>query len=347
MAETAWQRALRLRSEGLMAQWAPKATGTKPPVTSWSPADVQASLAANPGATFGPSPGVDYSQAGSAVQTSSSPFAGFAPSITIPGYDPDYASLMAGDPNVVAASGDLAAYQGQLNDARRAAIRRAVIAAGLAPGSALADVDEATRTAAAQNPFSSNAELSRQRERSRGDLGALLASRGMIQSGATQGGESRIQEGYERSSTQLVQQLLDQLAGYEGDFTERLNQVKLEYNRLKEAAALRIQQDPRYQPIGENDAILDPDTGFYMTPDGRWYDSTGKRVGAPVRGQTAPTAVAAAPVAAAAAAPAPLPPPTQAAYESAINQPVYSQVGGQIIQRPQGWIPLPGENLFT
>lgn len=271
----------------------------KPPPPGWSQEDVEAAF--GPVDQFGVPISAGYSGFGASggsefAPRGNGPELTFSPSIKIPGYDPDYAALLAGDPTVVAAQGDLGAFQGQLGDARRAAIRRAVISAGLAPSGALADVDASTIEAAEQNRFSSVAELNRQRGRAGGDLGAALAGRGITFSGGQGAGGERIQEGYERGTTQLTQALLDQIAGYESGYVEKLGQVRAQYNALKEQAALRIQQDPRYQPIGENDAILDPTSGLYMTPDGRWYNAQGKRVAPP--GPAAPAAPTAPPPAA-------------------------------------------------
>jgi hypothetical protein len=260
-----WEKALQQRSLGMNARY----QLPKPPTTAAT------------GATTGPTAG----------PPGSGGFLGPPPNVTIPGYDPDYSALLAGDPNVIAAAGDLGEFEGQLGDARRAAIRRAVIAAGLTPGKALADVDEGTILAAQQNQFSGAKELSRQRERSSGDLAAALGARGMTFSGAQVGGEQRIQEGYERGTTQLVQSLLDAISGYETQYASKLADVRTQYRQLREQAAYRIQQDPRYQPMGENDAVLDPISGLYMTPDGRWYqrnaDGSTTRVGAPAAPSTA------------------------------------------------------------
>lgn len=259
-----WEIALEARSQGMMDQWGDyvNAPGSVAPPPSSAPA--------------------------------ATPPPGLPGSIRLPGYDPDYAAILAADPTLLSAGGDLLEAEGALGDARRSAIRRAIIAAGLAPQQALADIDEATRQAALANRFSTMAELERSRGRSQADLGAGLGARGLTFSGAQQGGSERIQEGFERGTQQLTTSLLDAIAGYESDYTKNLAQVRLQYNQLKEQAALRVLQDPRYQPIGETDAVLDPASGLYMTPDGRWYkrnpDGTTTRVSAPAGGGQAPAA---------------------------------------------------------
>jgi hypothetical protein len=239
-------------------------------------------------------------------------------SIRAPGYDPDYASLIAADPLLIAGKGDLDFFSGQLGDARRAAIRRAVIEAGIIPTTgATGDVDEQTLEAARQNQFSGAAELERGRSRATADVGANLAGRGILSSGGLVNGRQRVQEGFERGTSQLTNSLLSAITGYEQDFNAKMADVRGQYNALKEAAAARVAADPRYQPIGETDAVLDPSSGLYMTPDGRWYDAAGNRVGAP-----SPRAAAPAPTA---------PPPLQSPTVFPVSRPVENPLPGRSV----------------
>lgn len=280
---------------------APPATKKKSPTPLWTQADVQASIAANPYAGLGNYTGTFPSQ--DAFPATPNPVAspGAPGQIHVPGFTPDYASLIQGDPNVIAGQGDLNFYTGQVNDQRRAAIRSAVIQAGLVPPGTFGDLDEATLEAARQNKFSQAAELQRSRERSSADLGALLGARGMTRSGAPEGGSSRIQEGYERGTSQITNALLALISGQEMSAADRIANYRSQYNQLRESAAQRIANDPRYQPIGEGDAVLDQASGLYMTPDGRWFDASGKRVAAPGPASSTPAASVAPPP------PAPLP----------------------------------------
>jgi hypothetical protein len=223
------------------------------------------------------------------------PVGGFVgpPSITLPGYAPDWGSILSSDPTLISGQGDLSAYDTQLAEARKAAIRQAVIAAGVNPGGAIGDIDQQTIDAALGNKFSTAAQLEQSRSRSDADVEARLAARGILSSGGTVGGKQRVQQGFEGASSQLTQQLLQQLGVYESDFAAKYADIHAQYNALKEAAAYRVSQDPRFQPIGETDAVLDPASGLYMTPDGRWYNATGQKVAAPTA--ATPAAQASAP----------------------------------------------------
>ncbi len=298
------------------------ATKTPQPFTQ---AQIDASLAANPYAGLGNSttvfPNQDLSwlaQNGGQVGT------GVPGKITAPGYDPDWKALIAGDPTLIAGQADLDLYSGKLGDARTAAIRRAVIEAGLDPGGAFGDIDAATLEAARANKWSGAAELERSRGRGDADVTAALAARGILSSGGLQGGKERVQEGYERGTSQLTNQLLSLITGVQSGYDEKMFGIRSQYQQLREAAALRVQNDPRYQPIGETDAVLDSASGLYMTPDGRWYDRDGKRVTAPAGGRTAPAG--AAPAAPPAAVPPP-PLPTITSYP--VSRPAVNVVPGR------------------
>lgn len=284
-----------------------------PPKPTWSQADVDASLAANPNAGFAPTPGTtDFSSTpgwglGAGASTGALP-PGASARLGIPGSTPDYAALIAGDPSLLSSQADLDFYGTQLGTQKTAAVRRLIIDAGLDPGN-VGDVDQATRDAALANPFSSMKELERGRDRGSADLSASLAARGMTSSGGLTGGQSRILEMFERGTGGLLSQILDRIAGYEGDFADKKFGLKGQYRSLREAAALRIQADPRYQPMADTDAVLDPASGLYMTADGRWFNSARVRVDAP----SPAAAPAAAPAAGPAAAPVVqlAPPPQQ------------------------------------
>jgi len=256
--ESDWERALRLRSEGLNTYYNLPAVSAVPPP------------AAGAASSIGP------------------------PVISLPGWEPDYKAILAGDPTLLGAEGDLTAYTGQLAAARKAAVQQAVIAAGLDPGGVTGDVDAQTLDAARTNKFSAAADLERQRSRADADVAARLAGRGVLSSGATRSSKQRVQEGYEGATSKLTQDLLRTLGLYQGDYAEKYAGARQQYNVLREQAAARIANDPRYQPLGATDAVLDPSSGLYMTSDGRWYNAQGQRVSAPA----APAAQAAAPQAA-------------------------------------------------
>lgn len=257
-AETDWERALRLRSEAMN-----KRLGLPNTTTDTGGTKTQAPTDPPPAAN-----------------------------IHVPGFDPDYGALIAADPNLIAGEGDLTAYGNQIDQGRTAAIRRAVIGIGLSPGSQVGEIDQATLDAAAANPNSTKAVLDTQKTNRNTDLEALLAARGILDSGAQTGGKQRIQTNYDTAQAQAVQTLLDQISGYEQTSADKKFQIAQQHQALREAAALRVQADPRYQPVGATDAVLDPSTGLYMTPDGRWYNPDGSAAPAPSSSAPADTSTA-------------------------------------------------------
>lgn len=261
--ETPWERALRLRSEAENKRYGLPNT------------------AVDTGGTKTIGPGAPPAAQG----------------IHVPGYDPDYAKLIAGDPTLLSGEADLTDYGNSVDTAKTAAIRRAVVASGFNPGVANSDVDQATIDAALANQGSTAKLIEEERQHRSTDLEALLAARGMLDSGALTGGHQRVQTNYERAQSSAVQQLLDSITGYEGDAATKHADISRQHAALREAAALRVQQDPRFQPVGEADAVLDPSTGLYMTPDGRWYNADGTRATAPGTGPADTGAAAPPPVA--------------------------------------------------
>ena len=199
------------------------------------------------------------------------------PSIGIPGYDPDYAALIRSDPSLLQGESDIALYQTQLDNSMRDVIRKAVISAGLDPGASIGAVDDATRAAARANQFSQAAELATTRGRQQTDLEAALAARGILSSGALAGGGQRVQQAYERGTSNLLNDLLARISGVEGEGADKRFQLQQQRAALREQAAMRIQADPRYQPRGSMRATYDDSTGLYVTPDGRYYDAQGNR----------------------------------------------------------------------
>lgn len=252
-AETPWERALRLRSEALN-----KSLGLP-------------NAAADPGATPTAPPAAPPT----------------AQRIAVPGYDPDFKSLIAGDPTLLSNEADLTDLSGQIDPAKNSAIRRAIIAAGLDPGVRNDAVDQATVDAALGNQNSTAKTIQEEALHRGTDLEAILSARGILDSGGLTGGHQRIQQNYERTQSAAVGNLLDQITGYEGDAAAKKAQITAQHAALREAAALRVQQDPRFQPVGATDAVLDPGSGLYLTPDGRWYNADGTRAADPSAASTA------------------------------------------------------------
>jgi hypothetical protein len=87
--------------------------------------------------------------------------------------------------------------------------------------------------------------LQQTRTRGSADLAAVLAGRGILQSGALVGGEQRLLEGFQSGQASAAQQLLDALGGYEATYGSTMSE--LERQRLqaaKDAALLAAQMNP-------------------------------------------------------------------------------------------------------
>jgi hypothetical protein len=156
---------------------------------------------------------------------------------------PDYQALIRGDPALIGIYGSLDASAASDERARSDAIKRAIVQFGAAPASwqsHYGDLDAAALAAAQANPFSITKELAHQRDTSNADLGAALAGRGMLQSGALTGGEQVIQRGYDKASADATQQLLDALGGYEGQYASGMQQLGLQRAQALADAASRV-----------------------------------------------------------------------------------------------------------
>lgn len=171
---------------------------------------------------------------------------------------PDYGALLAGDPSFGQSRAEIAASRGTAGRSLSDAIKQAVTRFGLAPTNwnpktaGLANpIDEATLTAARENPLSQIRQMQETRSRSREDLASALAGRGLtggvgLESGAVNAGEQRIQSDYEKAEGMGTQNLLDALSGYEGAYGESMNALAREERDAREAAASRIANT--YQP---------------------------------------------------------------------------------------------------
>jgi hypothetical protein len=155
---------------------------------------------------------------------------------------PDYNALLAGDPTLMSAIAQIAASGSAAGREKTLATRRAITQFGAVPTGLthVGDIDEATRLAAEQNPLSTVRQQEEARSRSRADLAAALAGRGMLQSGALAGGEQRVQEGFERARGTATQQLLDALGGYESSFAQAQRELALAEMAAREQAASRV-----------------------------------------------------------------------------------------------------------
>jgi hypothetical protein len=176
---------------------------------------------------------------------------------------PDYQSLIASMPDFVAANANLTAQGGDAESARRASIQRAIIDSGFTPSAyhdPYGDLDPTTLSAAGANPQSTLAQLTLARDRGGADLGAALAGRGLLSSGAYTGGQQRLLEGFQGAQSSAEQSLLDALNGYSGSYASTMAEVARQRLAAEQQAALETAQ--QYPANWVND------------PSGGTYDAT-------------------------------------------------------------------------
>lgn len=212
--------------------------------------------------------------------------------MTIAGNNPNYTDLINSDPGYVSTQGDLTSQQIRDAASRDAAIRTSLINGGFDINDPSFDpklLDPATVAAIKANRFSTNAQLLKNKGYSDNGLQAQLAARGILQSGALTGGLQRDQDNYEQAAHDAISQLLASITGYNTTYANSQDTRLSELRAARDAAAARIQNDPRYQATADQQAILDPSSGYYKTADGRWYDVNGKAVADPTVGLNADT----------------------------------------------------------
>jgi len=265
----------------------PKIDTTQPFVTSAYGASGQISSAPpTSSSTVGPVTGADISVPGVVTGGGTNPFVPTpdtrALSLDIPGVTPDYEALVRGDPSFIENKTKFEGLMSGLDEATKAQIRALVVKAGIIPEQPIADIDQATIEAAKANPYSTMAEAGRTRARGSVDLAQDLAARGLLPrshtaglQGALLGGENRLGENYGRTQYQTLTDLLSGITGLNTAKAKQLGDLITNWGNLKETITSRILQDPRYRPTDASQAKLDPDSGLYVTDDGRWYNADG------------------------------------------------------------------------
>lgn len=229
-----------------------------------------------PPVDYGPTPG------GGGSQT--------PPTLNIPGYNPDWASLILNNPGYRQTMADLGA-QGIADAAQlQAAQRKAVIDFGFVPnldaaGQALvgpgfaSNIDDATRQLAASNPFSTQAQLTQQHTKNLRSIRNALAARGALRSGALgyQLGEEqrRLDEGQFTATRQLT----DYLAGAQQAFVDAERARQQQQRDAATQAGQQVQNDPANQATPAQKLDWNASVGAYGPgADGKYYDANGNEV---------------------------------------------------------------------
>ena len=181
---------------------------------------------------------------------------------------PNYGADLVGEPDFTEANAN---YQYNLDLAtkqRQNRIRAAMIKLGFQPGSAnaeaLAGVDPSTAQLAAQNSASALAQLGLQRGKSRADLSAELASRGMLDTGALRGGENMVQSAYDEGLLGATQDYLNEQNTALADEATTKATGQQAFTAAKAAAAAAAARNPLFTPtdgVAEQGDTLAPGQG--------------------------------------------------------------------------------------
>lgn len=202
--------------------------------------------------------------------------------VTIPGYNPDYAGLIANDPNMAQLTADLSA-QGIADDAaRNAAFQRAFVqfgsdlgpeafaGLGLDQGLLGSIFDAPTRQLAAQNTQAGLSIAGRLEKARKDNVRAIrnaLAARGALRSGELGHQLGEEQQRYSQAQYDSRQQLLDYLRGVQQARADAERERQRQRAGAIQQTADRYANDPRYQPTpaqtittGDHESALDGST---------------------------------------------------------------------------------------
>jgi hypothetical protein len=199
----------------------------------------------NPYGSLGPSPGtvtrVNATLPGTpaATITASPGWSSWAPQQQTP----NWAALVAGDPDYEAAESEFNKMNLFDRGSLRDAIRRAVIESGLDVGQD-EDIDAGTVAAAKANQFSSAADINNQLRRGAASSDAELAARGILSSGQFTENRSVLQKGADTARNSLQGALLDTIRGGRDQYTSKVADRRMQLRALKESIAARLAQNP-------------------------------------------------------------------------------------------------------
>lgn len=186
---------------------------------------------------------------------------------------PDYATIIANDPGLVALRAALAAGNITADEFRRQAIRRALQAYGAVPeglSDPFGDVDPLTRNLAEKNTaegLSTVAQEDRAHQLAVQQLQNVLAARGMLQSGGLGVGLGLEAQSDKQTRSKDVAQLLDYLNGQAAAYAEHINQSKLqEAGGISDATTRAYTNNP-----DTSGGVTKPGT-YTVTSNGQKFD---------------------------------------------------------------------------
>jgi len=239
------------------------------------PAWMKKLKAMNPYGSLGPSPGTvarinQQRRApipGAGVRPIAAPQVGPLATST---YQPNFAALVAGDPDYEAAESEFNTANLFDRGSLRDAIRRAVIESGLDVGQD-EDIDAGTVAAAKANQFSSAADINNQLRKGAATSDAELAARGILSSGQFTENRGVLQKGADQGRAQLTNALLSTIQGGRNQYTQTVADRRLQLRAIKESIAARLAQNPGIwnNPNAGQGGGAGPGGGVMTTPGGQ------------------------------------------------------------------------------
>jgi len=167
----------------------------------------------------------------------------------------DYQGEITDQPDYQSGQQLFASTQDAAAQAKRMAIRQAIVSSGLIPDSGrissalqpyLGDVDQATIDAARGNEFSTQDQLQRGLSESSAALPYQLAASGMSESGEVGQRAGQLNRDYDLQSNQNLGTLLSTLSGTEGDYGSAITSARSQWEQTQRDIAARLAQTQGY-----------------------------------------------------------------------------------------------------
>jgi hypothetical protein len=210
----------------------------------------------------------------------------FSP-LSVPGYTPDYAGLLASDPTLSQFRTDLGAQSAADHAGLQSQINAAAVQFGAVPDLANAQktlgfnlgdlLNPETAGLASGNQFSTQANINRQHGLNESAIKRALAARHGLQSGELGYQLGQENTNYGQAQYDATNQFLSYVNDRNSAYAQGQRQAQLALAQQREAAASRLAQT--YQPTGATMAdwigFAEDGTPLYQGPDGTYYEHNG------------------------------------------------------------------------
>lgn len=214
---------------------------------------------------------------------------GLGNSITQPGFTPNYAGLISGDPSYQLAQQNASASGIANASQRAAATQQALIQFGLVPsfsGLGLSpdqqnflsqDITPDISALANQNTangFSTEGQLQRQNSQNVLQLQQQLAGRGALSSGEANYQLNNNEQNYNQAQSNAVNQLLSTITGYQNQYVTAQQTAAQQLQAAMQAAEQAQMNLPQNQPTQQQSFNYDSASGKYTGAGGTYTPHT-------------------------------------------------------------------------